>query len=227
MQQAAGGALPGPVIAHPAMPWVALDGGIGVGKTTTLGRLREAGVAVLEEPVGDPATNKRGPWDDLLDDMYKQLPGAAFAFQKRVVADRALSKLATQLGQSKTSWACMERSPDMQRRTFLRMQGFGAEQLRELEALYDEAAALWRPAAIIYLRVPPEVSFARMQRRARASEAGVTLEYHTRLHEAHEAAVVELREEGVVPVTCIDAAGMSDEEVATAVLKAYKSSFVR
>lgn len=202
------------------MPWVALDGGIAAGKTTTLRYLQDAGVAVLVEPISDHTANKRRKWDGLLDAVHAKQPGAAFAFQERVVADRALSKLATQMGQSKTSWACLERSPDMQRRTFLRMQNFDAEQMRALEASYDEAAALWRPAGIIYLRVPPEVSFARTQRGA------VTMEYHMQVYEAHEAAVVELKTEGVVPVTVIDAGAMTELEVGAAVLAAYKRMFV-
>lgn len=208
------------------MPWVSLEGGNSTGKTTTLRLLRKAGVAVFAEPIGDPAKNKRRPWDDLLVDMRAQRPGAAFAFHQRVVADRALSKLSVELGQSKTAWACMERSPDMQRRTFMRMQGFDAEQLQTLEASYDAAAKLWRPAGIIYLRVPPEVSFARMQSRANAADSGITKEYHARVYEAHEAAMEELRAEGVVIVKCIDAAGMSAEEVGAAVLKAYKAMYV-
>ena len=127
------------------MPWVALDCGIGVGKTTVLDFMRREGVPVLQEPVGDPSTQTRGPWDALLEDMYAQRPGASFAFQQRVVQDRALSDAVVETGQSLTSWACMERSPDMQRRTFVRMQSFDEAQKQEIEAAYEGGRRLMAP----------------------------------------------------------------------------------
>jgi len=205
------------------MPWVALDGGIAAGKTTTLRYLQDAGVAVLMEPVGDHTANKRRKWDVLLDAVHAKQPGAAFAFQERVVADRALSKLATQMGQSKTSWACLERSPDMQRRTFVRMQGFDAEEEAQVDALYEEASRLWRPAGIIYLRMQPAVAHERTISRGRACEADVGLEYHTRLHDMHEAAVDELQAEGLVPVTIIDTTDDDEDAICAAVAQAYEA----
>lgn len=204
------------------MPWVALDGGIGVGKTTVLDFMRRQGVSVLEEPVGDPSTQTRGPWDALLEDMYAGLPGAAFAFQMRVVQDRALSDAVVETGQALTSWGCMERSPDMQRRTFVRMQSFDEAQKHEIEEAYDTAASLWRPAAIIYLRASPKVSFDRMKRRARSSEATVALKYHQELYDMHDLAVMDLHTERVVPVHCIDVDGMTTEEVGVEVMRVYR-----
>ena len=181
---------------------MALDGCVGCGKTTTL-RLMEADVLVLPEPA------QRVPAD------------AAFERCSRVVRDRVLSKLAVQVGQSKTAWACMERSPDMHRR-MLHTQGLDPEHRHALEASYETGALLWRPAGIIYIRVPPETLFERTRQR----EDATTVAWHQEMHAAHEAAIADIIAEGTVVVRCIDAADMTKEEVAASVLRAYKTMYV-
>ena len=203
--------------------WIALDGGIGCGKTTVLRRMAAHGVPVLEEPVGNPATGEKGAWDDLLAAMYEGGPKAALALQLRVAQDRALAPEVVAVGTAKDCCALMERSPDMQRRTFMRMQDFDVEQEAQVEALYEEASRLWRPAGIIYLRMQPVVAHERTTRRGRACEAAVDLDYHTRLHDLHEAAVEELQAEGRVPVTVINTAGGDEDAIAAAVMQAYES----
>ena len=201
--------------------WIALDGAIGCGKTTVLRRMAASGVAVLEEPVGDPATGERGAWDDLLAAMYAGGTEEALALQLRVAQDRALAPDVVAVGRSEDCFGLMERSPDMQRRTFARIQGFDLEQAGQVDDLYSKAAQLWRPAGIIYLRTQPAVAHARTMLRGRACELAVGLEYYTQLHDLHEAAVDELRAEGCVPVTVIDATDGDEEVVCAAVARAY------
>ena len=203
--------------------WIALDGGIGCGKTTVIRRMAASGVPVLEEPVGHPATGEKGAWDDLLAAMYEGGPKAALALQLRVVQDRALAPEVVAVGTAKDCCALMERSPDMQRRTFVRMQGFDAEEEAQVDALYEEASRLWRPAGIIYLRMQPAVAHERTISRGRACEADVGLEYHTRLHDMHEAAVDELQAEGLVPVTIIDTTDDDEDAICAAVAQAYEA----
>ena len=184
------------------MPWVAVDGGIAVGKSTIMAAARAAGIHTLPEPVGDPESGEKGAWDDALAAMYAGVPGASFAFQQRVAQDRALAPHVVAGAAPGGPWGMLERSPDMQRRTFV--TAYEGDERDQLERTYEHAASLWRPAAIVYLRMAPDVSHARMLGRGRACEAGVTLEYPTWLHDAHEAAVLALRAEGVVPVFVVD-----------------------
>ena len=204
------------------MPWVALDGSVGAGKTTTLRLLRDADTMVLVEPVGDPAKKTRGIWDAMLHAAHEGVPNAAFELQSRIARDRALSKLAIEVGQSKTAWALIERSPDMRRRICAGMEELGPEQRQSLAASYDAAAASWRTAGIVYLRLPPDILFERTKHR----EHALTMEQHLALHAAHEAAVVDILAEGKVPVSIVDAAGLSEREVAAAVMNAYKKMYV-
>ena len=199
-----------------------MDGGIGCGKTTVLRRMAASGVPVLEEPVGDPATGEPGAWDELLAAMYAGGTKAALALQLRVVQDRALAPEVVAVGRCEDSFALMERSPDMQRRTFARMQGFDLQQAGKVDDLYGKASQLWRPAGIIYLRMQPAVSHARTVLRGRACESDVDITYHTQLHDLHESAVDELRTEGCVPVTVIDATDGDEEAVCAAVARAYE-----
>ena len=201
--------------------WIALDGGIGCGKTTVLRRMAASGVRVLEEPVGDPSTGAAGAWDELLAAMYEGGPEAALALQLRVAQDRALHPDVVATGTAAGSFALIERSPDVQRRTFAKMRGFDEVQTAQVEAVYDQAALLWRPAGIIYLRVQPAVTYARACARGRECEAMVSLDYHTRLHDLHEEAVEALRAEGRVPVVVIDGSDGDAKAVCSAVEKAY------
>ena len=205
--------------------WIALDGCIGCGKTTVLRRMAASGIPVLEEPVGNPATGEKGAWDDLLAAMYAGGTKAALALQLRVVYDRGLAPEVVAVGKS-DSYALMERSPDVQRRTFARMQGFDVAQAAQVESLYAEAERMWRPAGIIYLRMQPEIAHARTMSRGRACESNVGLDYHTQLHDLHEAAIEALQAEGIVPVTIVDASDGDEEAVCAAVAKAY-ADFVK
>lgn len=175
------------------MPWVTLDAPIGCGKTTLLRLLHAAGHDVLEEPVGDPALGTIGAWDPMLARLYAGEPGAALELQLRVVADRGLAEDVVMLGRDATRWGVMERSPQMQRRTFVLANGFSADQVDQICALYDAAEALWRPAAIVCLMASPEVTFARMASRGRPCEEGASLEHHRLIHTLHEKAIDDLR----------------------------------
>ena len=133
------------------MPWICVDAGIAAGKSTLLDALAREGVLVNKEPVGDPAQGERLSWDPFLDDLYGGVKGAAFTFQKRVVLDRALSQDVVSIGASPNRWGVMERSPDMQRQTFVKMGALKEDEILHIGDMYDRA--VWRPACIIYLRV--------------------------------------------------------------------------
>lgn len=59
------------------------------------------------------------------------------------------------------------------------------------------------PAAVVYLRCPPEVCAVRTQARARAGEVAITLEYLAKLHTRHEDYIAQVRARGV-PVLTLD-----------------------
>lgn len=64
------------------------------------------------------------------------------------------------------------------------------------------------PHGFIYLKASPEVSFARIQKRNRSSERGISLEYIEQIHACHEAFLIEqqnvLSELTKVPVLVLD-----------------------
>lgn len=194
------------------MPWICVDAGIAAGKSTLLEALEREGVRVNKEPVGDPSKGERLSWDPFLDAMYGGVPGAAFSFQKQVVLDRALSEEAASIGVSPDKWGVMERSPDMQRLTFVRMGGLTDEEVDHIDSMYE--SAVWKPACIIYMRVPPDVSHARMVSRGRASEQGMGVDFHEKLHDLHEDAIEVIRAKGI-PLHVIQDAG--PEEIRGAV----------
>ena len=183
------------------MPWICVDAGIAAGKSTLLDALARDGVLVNKEPVGDPALGERLAWDPFLDDLYGGVKGAAFAFQKRVVLDRALSQESVSIGESPNCWGVMERSPDMQRLTFVKMGALSDAEIMHVNEMYDRS--VWQPACIIYLRVQPEISPARMVARGRESEKGMSVDFHEKLHAMHEAAIECIRSKGI-PVHIVE-----------------------
>jgi deoxyadenosine/deoxycytidine kinase len=90
----------------------------------------------------------------------------------------------------------MERSPQMQRRTFLRANDMAEHEIAELDAEYEAAERAWKPAGIVCLDAEPEVTHERMLARGREFEVrGASLEYARKLHALQAEAIASISRE--------------------------------
>lgn len=154
---------------------VSIEGNIGSGKSTVISRvLQEMRLPVFLEPIEE--------WSEWLKLFYSDTSRWGMSFNLRVL-------LSFHKWKHNMFPAVYERSPLSNRHIFAQLQ-YEDGQMNTLEmdmyqTLYENLA--WTPDAVIYIRTDPEVSMERMQKRARASEATVPLEYLRALHKKYDA----------------------------------------
>ena len=152
---------------------IALEGLIGVGKSTVLAHLKDV-YHVASEPVAS--------WT-LLDDFYIDRQRYAAPFEAQVLASYCGPEF-------ERPDMIMERSPDSAFHVFCKMlhrdnQGLSGSHMQMLRTMY-EALPLHKADAFVYLTAPIEVCLGRLQWRNRGHEAvRVQGEYLVSLDEAY------------------------------------------
>ncbi|GJP43941.1 hypothetical protein CLOM_g3342 [Closterium sp. NIES-68] len=185
---------------------VAIEGNIGVGKSTALRALSErlngdvalrrditggADVALLAEPLRE-WRNVRGSGANALEAFYKEPKRFAYTFQSLVFISRA-SQYKQGVHSHPSALRLCERSVFCDRLVFAPASVAAGLFTPLEEALYDswfDALLPMMPAAIpdafIYLRADPAVCLQRLQQRSRSEETSVDLPYLQRLHELYD-----------------------------------------
>ena len=157
---------------------VAVEGLIGAGKSTLLSLV-------------DGSTQEAvGAWAPLLERFYADSARWGFALQMQVL-----------LTQGNMPRGVSERSPHSALHVFARDTLDGLE-IGLLEAWTRRHG--WVPDAVVFLRADPELCLARVRRRARKGEEGVTLEYLRRLQAKYEAYLHMCRTELRIPVHVLE-----------------------
>lgn len=153
---------------------ISIEGNIGCGKSSILSRLcQETRLPVFLEPVDD--------WKDWLTLFYADPSRWGMSFNLNVL-------LTYNKWRNNDFLSLYERSPVSNRYVFSALQHAQGRmndlELRTFEKLYDKLA--WTPDVIIYIRTSPEVSMERMQKRGRACEDDVPLDYLKAVHARYE-----------------------------------------
>jgi deoxyadenosine/deoxycytidine kinase len=178
-----------------------VEGNIGSGKTSFLAQLAESypdHVQVIYEPVAQWEQLLDTDGKNILDYFYSDMKRYSYLFQSAVFLSRIRS--LEQIEPSKP-FVFIERSVDCDSRIFA-SNCFENGDMTELEwKIYSDwhdwlCTALAKnglvpspsEATFVYLRTSPDVAFGRMQKRSRASEAGVVpRSYIEQLHARHDA----------------------------------------
>lgn len=151
------------------MTAIAIEGLIGSGKSTRAQHLcRRTGWQLLPEPVEG---------NDVLPLFYQD--PKRFAFTLQIAMLHARFRHQQVAGFSFTP-CVLDRSLPGDRVFAALHTKYGnmtSVEWRVYEACYRAMTSVQPPALMIFLDVKPEIAFARMQRRGRAMESGVTLEY--------------------------------------------------
>jgi len=195
---------------------VSIEGGIGVGKTTLISKLKGRlaslkGVVFVDEPVDEWMQN------GLLQAMYSGALNTS-TFQHMV-----LMSLAADLGKvvlfQQPTLIITERSPVSNYHVFAKENLNGVE-LDSYKFVWDRFMGVSPPGLeshYVYLDADANTLDARMRDRNRSSEDAVSREYMQALEKRHKAWLAEERNAHVV-----DASG-SGEEVLTGVISKLKS----
>jgi len=149
------------------MPTYSVDGIIGAGKSTVLKLLRQNSIC-LEEPVAD--------WGELLENFYEDINKYAYPFQLQVLLSQ---KKQYDPVKNSTDNIFIERCPETSRDVFFQMlkeDGFFSD--KQIQVYNDT----WKRIAYdvdhhFILHLPIEQAWARIQKRGRKGEDGITLPY--------------------------------------------------
>ncbi len=173
---------------------ISVEANIGSGKTTFLNLLERYYPDLFNpilEPLEDLTRSYTGnPKDNLLQNFYNDQHRWGLTMQNNCLISRA-NKLKLNIKEGVINIS--ERSPMSDWKVFATML-HQDQIINELEwhtylkwkdTLFD-IFPYCKPKLIVYLRVDPEVSYARMQKRSREQESSVPLEYLKRLHKRHE-----------------------------------------
>ena len=161
---------------------IAIEGNIGCGKTTLIKNLSvKKGFehfGIILEPIE--------VWQPWLHEMYNDPQRWSFFFNLKVLL--TLSSWFPRTDAATPVNVICERSPLACRHVFCKVQHERHELSdKEMELLMEAHDALgWEPDVVIYLRAPPDVCEKHMMQRGRTSEANVSLQYLTQVHDKYE-----------------------------------------
>jgi len=205
---------------------IAIEAAIGTGKSTLLKQLKDKHPEwiVVQEPVS--MWQNVGPGKhNLLEAFYSDPQRYAFSFQTYCVLSRivVVSQALEEAKASGTDVIILERSWLSDRETFGEMLHKNAKISSMEWELYQQ----WYTFAVknspeihghIYLECKPETCRARLKKRSRTEEVGVTNEYQCALIDQHEAWLSSLKSETVCRIN-VDKDFLEVEENAKHVLE--------
>jgi deoxyadenosine/deoxycytidine kinase len=177
------------------MKMYALEGNIGVGKSTFLNLIKRycSEIEIAQEPVKNWINNQGSK--SLLEVFYSETNRWAYTMETFTMVSRSFDYLEKQA--IKKANLIMERSVFSGHYCFAK-NDFENGYLDEIEW---EVYLKWvdfflfqnckPPSGFIYLRADPEVCFERMKVRNRKGEETVSLEYLKQIHKQHEKLLIE------------------------------------
>ena len=171
---------------------IAIEGNIGVGKSTFTNILKENfnNSLIVSEPVDMWINMKDNNNDNILGLFYKDIKRWAYSFQNLAYVTRMI-KISEAINSDK-ELIFLDRSLGTDKNVFEKML-YDDKVLSELE---HKMYKLWcdfyqknihsGEEYIIYLKCSPLTSFERIKKRGREEEKNITLEYLEKLHKYHE-----------------------------------------
>ena len=170
---------------------ISIEGNIGTGKTTFLRNLKKhfenrEDVCFLDEPV-DLWMNCKDQEGNILEHYYKDQKKYGFQFQMMAYISR-LSILRKALENPKYKYIISERSLFTDKHIFCKMlydDGIIEEIGFQIYNMWFDEFISFSSFVPVYLRTLPEVSYERVQTRARQGET-IPLEYLQKCHNYHE-----------------------------------------
>ena len=174
---------------------VSIEGNIGAGKTTLIRKLQDKykdreDILFLEEPLSIWETFQSKDGQTILEKFYENPTKYAFMFQILAFQSRyEMIHRAIQTCSKKVRTIVLERSLDADYHIFAkRLVEDGIMEKIAFDIYYytiRERLAQYGSDGIIWLNVPPEECYHRVQKRGREGEDGITLEYLCSCDDSH------------------------------------------
>jgi len=169
---------------------IIVEANIGSGKTTLLKKLEEIlDINVIYEPVDTWTKIQDSKGENLLGYFYQDIKRWAYTFQSVAFRTR-IQEMEKKV--KNDSINIIERSVYTDRNVFAK-NCHANGLMNDIEWCdytnwHDWLCSKFdiQPDLYVYLRVDPEVSFARLQKRSRHEEEGVPLDYLRQIHQRHE-----------------------------------------
>jgi deoxyadenosine/deoxycytidine kinase len=169
--------------------WFIVEGNIGTGKSTLLELLEtKFNSEVIKEPLEEWKETKGNDNKNILDYFYKDQNRWAFTFQVNALITRAKSIEP----QQKKNLRFVERSIHTDKNVFAQNSHQNGKinqvEMQLYNKYYDWISNHFniKPTGYIYLRADPEISFARINKRARREEDKIPIEYIQQIHDKHD-----------------------------------------
>lgn len=171
---------------------IAIEGNIGVGKSTFTNILKENfnNSLIVSEPVDMWINMKDDSGENILGLFYKDIKRWAYSFQNLAYVTRMI-KISEAINSDK-ELIFLDRSLGTDKNVFEKML-YDDKVLSDLEhKMYELWCNFYQKNIhsgeeyIIYLKCDPKTSFERIKKRGREEEKNITLEYLEKLHKYHE-----------------------------------------
>lgn len=173
---------------------LSIEGNIGTGKSTLLANMQEyykdnKKICFLPEPVDVWDKIKDASGITILEKYYANQEKYAFSFQMMAYISR-LAALRTVLKSGEYDIIIIERSLHTDCNVFAQML-YDDKKIEEIEFLiykkwFDEFITELPKISFVYIRAEPQVSFERVNKRARNGESLIPLSYLENCHKYHE-----------------------------------------
>jgi len=172
---------------------ITIEGNIGVGKSTFTNIMKNtfSNSMIVSEPVDMWLNTKSESGENILGLFYKDIPRWGYTFQNLAYVTRMM-KIQNAVNSDKDI-IFLDRSLGTDRHVFEKMlhdDGLITDIEHTMYEVwcdfyynYVNKNNNWK---YIYLRCAPDTAFKRIQKRGRAEEKNITLEYLNKLHKYHE-----------------------------------------
>ena len=195
---------------------IAIEGNIGVGKTTLLNYLKDDKYIskhsiFIPEPVDKWIKLVDNDCQNILEKYYKDKPRWSFSFQNLVYLTR-MKSILDQISFSNKKYVFLDRSLGTDKNVFEKMlvdnkviSKFENELYNLWDDFYEKYISSKNKKNIIYLRCSPEIAYSRIQKRGRKEESNIDIDFLKTLHKYHESWIAnELNNENNVLVLNYD-----------------------
>ena len=208
---------------------VAIEGNIGVGKSTFTNILKETfkNSTIVSEPVDIWLNIKNKEGENILGLFYKDTNRWAYTFQNLAYITRMM-KIEDAI-RSSDGIVFLDRSLGTDRNVFEKMlhddnilDQIEHEMYNLWYDFYTKYVSLKYNEIYIYLKCDPQTAYERIKKRGREEEKNISFEYLQKLHKYHEEWLTNL--DNVVIVDC-DKDFETDKVYQTEIMNRLKSKF--